>query len=122
MDRHDYAQLYLKGWAEADASRCMQALADDFIFDNPRVGNITKPQFEAYFKEMTKMVDAQRGHPSTGPLMEYEDLVTQDDGTTLTGWVWWRIAGTTLEGAALTKTTDRGVVSHRVAFHAAPQG
>jgi hypothetical protein len=121
MNRHDYAELYLKGWENGDVATCMQALADDFVFHNPRVGKVTKPQFEAYFSEMMKSVDAKRVQPSSGPFMEYEDLVTQDDGTTLTRWAWWRIAGTAREGAAVTKTTDRGVVSHRVAYHSAPQ-
>jgi len=121
MGRQDFAELYLHGWANGDASAIMRALADDYVFDNPRVGNITKPQFEAYFREFRKMVEAHRTGSASDKFMTFEDLVTADDGTTLTAWVWWRIPGTPLQGAGLAKITDAGVVLHRSAFYTVPQ-
>jgi hypothetical protein len=121
MRREDFAELYTHGWADGDASAIMRALADDYVFDNPRVGNITKPQFEAYFEELQKMVEAHRTGSASDKFMTFEDQATADDGTTLTGWVWWRIPGTPLQGAGLVRTTDAGVVFHRSAYYAAPQ-
>lgn len=121
MGRDDFAELYFHGWANGDASAIMRALADDYVFDNPRVGNITKPQFETYFQEFQKMVEAHRTGSASDTFMTFEDLVTADDGTTRTSWVWWRIPGTPLQGAGLTKTTDAGVVFHRTALFTAPQ-
>ncbi len=121
MNRHDYVDLYTRGWADGDVPTMMRALADDFVFDNPRVGKITKSQFESYFKELQKFVTTHRRGSTSERFMEFGDVVRDDDGTTLTNWTWWRIPGTKLEGAGLMKVTDYGVVSHRAAFYAIPQ-
>ncbi len=121
MNRQEYAELYERGWTTGDPSKIMRALADRYEFHNPRVGLITKSQFNSYFDEFHKMVMELTAGAGPDPFMVFEDQVTNDDGAVLTYWTWWRIPETKLQGAGLVKVTDEGVVSHRAAFHAFPQ-
>ena len=121
MSRREFLDLYIQGWASCDVNTTMRALADDFVFDNPRVGKVTKSQFESYFEDMQKFVATHRTGPAPGPFMEFDDQVSEDTETKLINWTWWRIPGTKIEGAGLIEVTDSGVINHRMAFHAAPK-
>jgi hypothetical protein len=48
------------------------------------------------------------------------DKVVQDKDGVLLEWYWWRLAGTDVEGAAVIKTTDEGVVSERLTYYRSP--
>ena len=115
MNRHDATDLYMRGWVDGDVGTIIRTLADGYVFDNPRVGKVTKAHFEAYFAELLKMVAAMRGGAHHETFMEVTSTMRDDDGTTLSMWMWWRIPGTKLEGASLSTATDQGVVSHRMA-------
>jgi len=121
MNRQEYADLYERGWTTGDPKTIIQALANGFEFHNPRVGLITKSQFEPYFDEFHKMVMELTAGTGPVPFMVFEDQTTKDDGAVLTYWTWWSIPETKLQGAGLVKATDEGVVSHRATFHAFPQ-
>lgn len=47
---------------------------------------------------------------------ELSDVVEIDKDGFLVSWEWWRCVGTTLEGAAIVKTSDAGVFSERIAY------
>jgi hypothetical protein len=52
--------------------------------------------------------------------MEISDIVAQDKDGVFLQWDWWKFPGTNIEGAAMLKTTDEGVVYERIAYYTAP--
>lgn len=44
------------------------------------------------------------------------DVVNVDAAGVLICWEWWKVLDTSLEGAAIVKTTDAGVISERIVY------
>ena len=51
-----------------------------------------------------------------GAAFEFEivDKVVRDDDGLLLEWYWWRLVGADVEGSAVIKTSDEGVMSERL--------
>lgn len=120
MSRLASLDRFIDGWRAGDPDVIATALADDFVFHNPRAGPVRKADFKDYFAGLRGMMD-ELGRTPDGPFMGLSDHAFHDDGETLTAWVWWTIPGTPASGAGLVKATDAGVVAHWVTYHAAPQ-
>ena len=56
------------------------------------------------------------------PTFDFEiiDKVVQDKDGVLLEWYWWKLIGTEVEGAAVIKTTDEGVVFERLSYYKTP--
>jgi hypothetical protein len=48
------------------------------------------------------------------------DKVVQDKDGVLLEWYWWRLVGTDVEGSAVIKTSDDGVISERLTYYRTP--
>jgi hypothetical protein len=120
MSRADHLGTYAKGWQEGDVDTIMTSLADSYVFDDPMAGEIPKAGMPNYFAEMTKMVSEARGGQEHQPFMELSEIVTQDEGNTLTAWCWWSIPGTDFAGAGLIKAGDEGIRSEVITYYAPP--
>jgi hypothetical protein len=42
MNATDYLGLYAEGWTNGDADTILSAVSNDYIFDDPNAGKITK--------------------------------------------------------------------------------
>ena len=58
-----------------------------------------------------------------GAAFEFEivDKVVRDDGRLLLEWYWWRLIGADVEGSAVIKTSDNGVMSERLTYFKTPR-
>jgi hypothetical protein len=109
MSRGEHLEAYAKGWQEGDIDTIMGSLADGYTFDVPNAGVIPKAGMVDYFAEFQNVVSEARGGQSDQAFMELSEIVTQDEGDTLTAWCWWSIPG-----------TDDGVKSEVITFYAPP--
>ena len=100
-----------------DAEALLSSVTDDFEFDDPAApGPIGKADLVAYMPRWPEKAGA------LGATFEFEitDRVVEDRDGVLLEWYWWRLAGTEVEGTAVIKTTDDGVVSERLAYYKTP--
>ena len=112
-DRFHHRQNYIDGWYELDADKLHASIANDFFFDDPAVPELVmRATLTQYMHEWDRRVtDAG----ATGE-WELSDVVNIDEGGVLLCWEWWKVLGTSFEGAAVVKTTDDGVVSERIVY------
>jgi hypothetical protein len=109
--------LYIEGWETMDAEKLVSAVADGFEFDDPADPEpVTKATLVDYMPRWPEKAETLGGAFA----FEITDKVVQDEDGVLLEWYWWRLAGTDVEGTAVIKTTDEGVVSERLTYYRSP--
>jgi SnoaL-like domain len=106
----DCLRRYIKGWEDDDLDMLLGACADDFIYDDPYDGRMTKAEFADYYRELP---DVDGG---------FSEEMVQEAGDGATHWSWWAskpegAAEWTQEGSALTKADADGVHSCKIAYY-----
>ena len=100
-----------------DAGKLLASVSEHFLFDDPAdPAPITKAGLVAYMPVWTGRAEALGGcfH------IEIRDKVVADRDGLLLEWYQWRLAGTAVEGAALIKTSDQGVLLERLSYYRTP--
>ena len=103
-------ETYLEGWMADDLDTVQNACAEDFVFDDPYDGRITKAQFPMYW-------EAQAGEGG------WTDVVVQDADGVETGWAWWewtpegKTAADAQAGSIVIKADADGLHSARTAYY-----
>ena len=100
-----------------DAGKVLTSVTDDFLFDDPAdPGPVTKAMLVDYMPRWPEKAGA------LGAAFEFDiiDKVVRDEGGVLLEWYWWRLTGTAVEGSAVIKTRDDGVMSERLTYYKTP--
>ncbi len=108
---------YIEAWNSMDAETLLASVTDDFLFDDPTDPEpVTKAALAAYMPKWPAKAAA------LGAAFEFEfvDKVVQDDDGLLLEWYWWRLVGADVEGSAVIKTSDEGVMSERLTYYRTP--
>ena len=89
----------------------LSAITEDFVFEDPVDGRLTRAEFEVYLEE-------QLGTGSTPAGFEaITDVVTAETDGEETTWGWWRtLTDPGQEGAGLVKARPDGVYLERVTY------
>jgi hypothetical protein len=115
--REDHLNAYIDGWKSMDVEMVLSALADGFVFDDPALPSpVTKASIANYMASWEERINALSGAWA----YENSDEVIDDQDGVLLRWKWWRFTGTHIQGSAVTKTTDKGMIYERLAYFAAP--
>ena len=113
-DRFSHRETYIDGWYTLDADKLISSVTDDFVFDDPALTElITKATLAKYMVAWEEKVRSLGG---TGE-WELSNVVNHDQGGVLVCWEWWKCVGSGLEGAAIVKTTDAGVLSECIVYY-----
>lgn len=108
---------YIEGWETMDAEKLISAVTDTFEFDDPADPEpITKANLVSYMPVWPEKAKALGGTFR----FEIIDKVVQDRDGVLLEWYWWKLIGTDVEGAAVIKTIDQGVVLERLSYYKTP--
>ena len=111
--RAQHRARYIEAWDTMDAGKLLASTSDGFVFDDPADPEpVTKASLVAYMPSWPEKAGAL-GAPFQ---FEITDKVVQDKDGVLLEWYWWRLSGTDVEGSALIKTTDEGVISERLTY------
>lgn len=116
--RREHLKAYVEGWRSMNVALVLGALADGFAFDDPALPEpVTKATMADYMASWQERLRSL----VTDWRYENSDEVVRDRDGVLLRWKWWRFAdriaqGTYLEGSAVTKTTDDGMVAERIAY------
>ena len=106
--------LYIEGWDTLDPEKLVAAVSDDFVFDDPaEAAPATKATLVDY---MHRWIARTEALGSTG-VFEITDRVVQDKDGIRLEWEWWKLNGTDLQGAAIVKTSDDGVMFERITYY-----
>jgi hypothetical protein len=116
MGRH--LDAYKEGWEKGDAEMILGAVADDFVYDDPINGRLTKAEFASYLEQEL----GGEGAASSDADEQFEtisDMVVQEKDGEETAWAWWKTASE--EGAELVKSGPDGVHLDKLAYYTRPQ-
>ena len=107
---NDHVDKFMKGFGLDDLDMILDACADDFVYDDPYDGRMSKAEFAEFYREL-----------EDGEYMDSDEMSEEVDGET-THWIWWawRPKGATewtKEGCSLTKAGPDGVHSSRQAYY-----
>jgi hypothetical protein len=115
MEAREWLDSYLEGWRTGDAARCLQSTTEAFFYDDPATGRIKRENFIEFVEDFKAAGAELSGGPVPSPFLQYSD-VTILEGSPSTAWCWWQVTGTDLQGAALIRFDDGGVLSERIAY------
>lgn len=117
MNANEYLGLYAEGWTNGDASKILQATVDDYTFDDPNVGVISKSNFKDYLEDMKSAVKDLCNGDLPKPFMELSEVVSDNNNENITAWCWWAIPGTDIKGSGLIKATSQGVLTEVITYY-----
>ncbi len=117
MDKQKSIDVYLEGWRVGDPSLSYGATASDFTYDDPNTGIIPRDSFVGFFNDFMQAAADMKDEPVSDPFLHYRDVIMDKSNPTWTVWCWWHAAGTTLQGCALIKVGDAGVLSEQIAYY-----
>ena len=117
MGASDQLGLYAEGWTNGDANLILQAVTNDYILDDPNVGNISKEKLPNYLDSMKETVKSLRGGSLPKPFMELTEVVTSEENETITAWCAWSVPDTNIKGAGLIKVNSSGVFSEVLTYY-----
>ncbi len=105
-----HAEKFMKGWDIDDLDMILNACADDFVYDDPYDGRMTKGEFADYYRALPDGEGV------------FSDAIAQEADGEETHWVWWAwkpkgAAEWKNEGCSLTKAGPDGVHLSRQAYY-----
>lgn len=109
-------QTYLRGWELGDAALSLSVTASDFCYDDPNTGRIPRDGFVAFVEDFKRAAVDLGGDENANPFLHYSDTVIKDELLPATVWCWWRAVGTDLQGCALIKVGEEGVLHEKIAY------
>lgn len=116
MQIAEIIETYLKGWELGDGELSLSVTADNFYYDDPNTGRIQRDQFVEFVNDFKTAAVEMGGDENAIPFLEYRDIVIKNDTSPATLWCWWRACGTELQGSALVKIAENGVLNERIAY------
>lgn len=117
MSAVDHLGIYAEGWRKGDAETILRAVTDDYTFDDPNAGKISKGQLTDYLSGMKESLHSLCGGSLPEPFMELTEVVTQEAEGVLTAWCWWAVPGTDIKGSGLIKAGAEGVRSEVITYY-----
>ena len=111
-----FIKTYLKGWELGDGELSLSVTADDFTYDDPNTGTISRSDFVAFVNDFKRAVVEMGAKENAKPFLNYSDIVIDEDETTATVWCWWHAVGTDLQGSALIKVAAQGILHEKIAY------
>jgi hypothetical protein len=114
----EHLDAYKRGWRMGDAEMILRVVADDFVYDHPVDGRITKADFGAYLKKLFADYEPLPGAPEDESFEAHSEEVTLERNGEVTAWNWWQTAAA--EGAALKKAGPDGVYLERLTYFTRP--
>jgi hypothetical protein len=109
-------ETYLKGWELGDGALSLSVTAQGFYYDDPNRGRVSRQQFVEFVEDFKRAAVAMGGEEGANPFLRYSDVVIKDDQLPVTVWCWWQAVGTDLQGSALVKVSDEGVLQEKIAY------
>jgi hypothetical protein len=116
-NRIELFREYQAGVQSMDPDRAMSVATPDFQFvDGALDYLVTRENFSDYLLGWETRMQSMGG---TGRY-EVSDQLEVDSEEYLLRWGWWKFIGTEIEGSALVKIIDTGVLYEKIAYYQMP--
>ena len=109
-------ETYLKGWEIGDGELSLTVTADSFHYDDPNTGRIQRHELVQFVNDFKQAAEAMGGEQNANPFLDYSDVVIDYECSPITVWCWWHAVGTSLQGCALIKVGEEGVLHEKIAY------
>ena len=116
MSVRAHIETYLKGWELGDGALSLSVTAEGFCYDDPNTGRIPRDEFVQFVEDFKTAAIEMGGEVNANPFLQYSDVVIKDDELPATVWCWWQAVGTELQGCALVKVVEEGVMHEKIAY------
>ena len=116
MSVRNHIETYLKGWELGDGELSLGVTAPGFCYDDPNTGRIPRAEFVQFVEDFKSAAVDMGGAVDARPFLQYTDVVIKDDELPATVWCWWQAVGTELQGCALVKVSEEGVLHEKIAY------
>jgi len=116
MTLRQIIDTYLEGWELGDGALSLSVTADSFHYDDPNTGRIPRHEFVEFVEDFKRAAVAMGGAENARPFLQYSDVVIKHDQLPATVWCWWQAIGTELQGCALVKVGEEGVLHEKIAY------
>ena len=116
MNTRQIIDTYLEGWELGDGALSLSVTADSFCYDDPNTGRIPRDEFVEFVEDFKRAAIEMGGAANANPFLQYSDVVIKDDESPVTLWCWWQAVGTELQGCALVKVGEQGVLHEKIAY------
>ncbi len=116
MSIRQIIETYLKGWELGDGALSLSATADSFCYDDPNTGRIPRNEFVAFVEDFKRAAIEMGAAENANPFLRYSDVVIKEDELPATVWCWWQAVGTELQGSALVRVGEEGVLHEKIAY------
>ena len=116
MSVRQHIDTYLKGWERGDGALSFSVTAESFCYDDPNTGRIPRDEFVQFVEDFKTAAIEMGGEVNANPFLQYSDVVIKDDELPATVWCWWQALGTELQGCALVKVGEEGVLHEKIAY------
>ena len=111
-----FIETYLKGWESGDGELSLSVTADDFSYDDPNTGTISRSDFVAFVNNFKQATVEMGATENANPFLNYSDIVINEYETTASVWCWWNAVGTDLQGSALIRVNEHGILHEKIAY------
>jgi hypothetical protein len=116
MSITEIIETYLKGWELGDGDLSLTATADSFHYDDPDTGRIQRHELVQFVNDFKSAAVEMGAEENASPFLIYSDIVTEYKTSPVTVWCWWQANGTNLQGCALIKVAEQGVLHEKIAY------
>ena len=116
MSLKQIIETYLEGWELGDGALSLSVTAPGFCYDDPNTGRIPRDEFVQFVEDFKRAALEMGGAANATPFLQYTDVVIKDDELPATVWCWWQAVGTELQGCALVKVGEEGVLHEKIAY------
>jgi hypothetical protein len=117
MSSLEHLGTYAEGWTKGDAETILKVVTENYTFDDPNTGVISKNEFSNYMAGLKETVSSLRGGTLSEIFMEISEVLTDEKEGILTAWCWWAIPGTGIKGSGLIKVGSEGVRSEVITYY-----
>jgi len=108
---------YLEGWKLGDGEISLPATTNDFTYDDPDTGTIQRHDFVAFVNDFKALAVEMGATKNVQPFLKYTDTVIEEGpNNTATIWCWWQANGTDLQGSAVIKASEKGILHEKIAY------
>ena len=116
MSVRQHIDTYLKGWELGDGALSLSVTAANFCYDDPNSRRIARHEFVQFVEDFKAAAIELGAAVNASPFLQYSDVVIKDDTLPATVWCWWQAVGTDLQGCALVKVGEEGVLHEKIAY------
>ena len=116
IERLDLLTTYCEGWSKGDADMIRSAVADDYVWDDPAEGRVSKDGLGSFLPKFKEAIDRVRGVCPSTSYLTLSDWAVDRSQLTTTVWCSFAVPGTDIQGMSQIRVADKGVISEHRAY------